>query len=128
MEELEDEADAAVPQGAEPALVGARDRLAGHLDGAGLGPVEAAEHVQQRRLPGPRAPQHGDDLPGRDVEVGAVEHAPRRPALAERLHEPARADHRHRLHAYVRTRALSRGGRRRRVAPVQAPSEQELMQ
>ena len=53
------------------------------------GPVEPAEHVQQRRLPRARAAQDRDDLAARDLELRAVEHAPRRPG-PRRTSAPAR--------------------------------------
>ena len=83
VEELEDEAHPAPPQRAQRALRGARHALAADLDDPGVGAVEPAEQVQQRRLARARAPEHRDDLAGGHLEVRAVEHAPRRPAVAE---------------------------------------------
>jgi hypothetical protein len=54
--------------------------------------------VKQRRLAGARAAEHRDDLAALDVERGAVEHPPGGAALAERLHEPEGAHHRHTGH------------------------------
>jgi hypothetical protein len=98
VEELEDEADVAPAQRRQRRLGRAGHGAAGDLDGAGFRSVEPAEQVQQGRLAASGAPEHGDDLAGLDVEVGAVEDPPRGAALAERLHEPAGAHHRHTGH------------------------------
>ncbi len=114
VEELEDEADSAPPQRAQRAFGSAGHALAAELDQAGLRAVEAAEQVQQRRLARTRAAEHRDDLAGGDLEIRAVQDAPRRPARTEGLHQPVRADGRHYL--TVRTAAplvsVSRSTRR----------------
>ena len=98
VEELEHEADAAAPERAQLTLAGARDGLPVDLDRPRLGPVEAAQEVQERRLPRAGAPEDGDDLARLHGQVGAVEDAPRGPALAERLHQPPGHDRGHRTH------------------------------
>jgi hypothetical protein len=92
VEELEDEADVIAPQGAQRALARAGHPPAGHPDLTGFRAVEPAEHVQQRRLARPAAPEDRHDLARLHVEVGAVEDAPRAAALADGLDQPARLD------------------------------------
>ena len=87
VEELEHEADVPPADRGEPPLARARHALARDVDDARLRPVEPAEHVQQRRLARARAAEHGDDLARLDREGGAVEHAARGAALAERAHQ-----------------------------------------
>ena len=71
VEALEDEADAAIAQ------LGATVRVeAPHVDaveqvGAGGGPIEAAEDVEQRRLAGARRPHDRHQLAGADGEGDA---------------------------------------------------------
>ena len=93
--------------------------LAGDLDAPRLGPVEPAEHVQQRRLARAGAPEHRDDLAGLDVEIGPVEHPPRGTALAEGPDQPARADERHRLHG----RGYAGGGVPGSIGQIARPRE-----
>ena len=49
---------------AQRLLAGAGDLLAGDLDRPGVGPVEPAEQVQQRRLPVPERPRMATTSPG----------------------------------------------------------------
>ena len=103
VEELEDEADPAAPQCAQRALGGSRHALPADLDRPAVRAIEPAEQVQQRRLARARAPEHRDDLARGDLEIRAVEHAPRRPALAEALHQPLHADGGHRMKVRAQT-------------------------
>ena len=87
---LEDEADVVAAHAGQLALGAPVQAAADDLDGAGLGPVERAEQVQQRRLARARAPDDGHELAGARLDGGAVEHAPRGAAAAVRLHEAPR--------------------------------------
>ena len=62
LELLKDEADVAQPQARQRPSAAAGEALAGDRDLAGVGPVEAAEEMQQRRLAAARASQHRDHL------------------------------------------------------------------
>jgi hypothetical protein len=75
VEGLEDEADAA---GADVVGIACDEPLAGHLDPAGVRPVQPAQQVQERRLARPRAPDDRHQLAAGDVERGAVEDPPGR--------------------------------------------------
>ena len=77
VEELEDEPDPPAAQRAQPALGGPVTRSPPTSMRPASGAVEPAEQVQQRRLARPRAAEHRDELAGCDLEVGAVQHAPR---------------------------------------------------
>ncbi len=118
MEELEDEADVVAAQGVQLALGGARHPPSGDLDLAGVGPVEAAEQVQERRLARPAAAEDGDDLARADVEIGVVEDPARAAPAAHRLDEAAGGDE--------RTGAVRGRGRQR--ASGSSSIAQELMQ
>ena len=72
--ELEDETEGPVPELAQVILVQREDVLAGHDHAAALRTVQAAEDVQQRRLPHPGSPHDGDHLARRDVEVHPGQH------------------------------------------------------
>ena len=105
VEELEDEADAAP---AQRASARARRRRSTALAGDARSRPPPARSSPPSRcssvdLPEPERPSDRHHLARRHLEVDAVEHAARGPALAERLDEPARADRRHPLK--VRTRA-----------------------
>ena len=72
------------PRGAGPVGQGvAADRQL-----ARLGAQQRRDHAEQRALAGAVRPEHGQALAGREVHVDPVH----RPALAEALHEAARAD------------------------------------
>ena len=72
VEELEDDADGVAPD--DRPLVGSEraEHVAGDLDDAVIGDLEPGDDRQQRRLPAPRRTGDGDELAGRDVEVGAA--------------------------------------------------------
>src|ERR671936_3034783 len=72
MEGLEDEADLAPANRRQAAFVEPVDANAVELDLTGVGTVEPAEEVQQRRLPGPRPSDNGDELPAHYFEVGPL--------------------------------------------------------
>ena len=84
VEELEDEADVRAAEAREAALALAVHANARDLDLAGVRAVEAAEQVQQRGLAGARAPEHRHELPGLDLDVDPVEHAPGRATARRR--------------------------------------------
>ena len=92
---LEDEADVVAAHAGELALGAPVEAAADDLDGAGLGPVERPEQVQQRRLARARAPDDGHELAGAHLDGGAVEHAPGGAAAAVRLHQAPRRDDDH---------------------------------
>src|SRR6185437_2854965 len=68
---------------------------AGELDAPGVRTVEPAEQMQQLGLAGPRRPHERHQLARVQLEVGTVEHAPRRAALAVCLDEPFGRDQGH---------------------------------
>ena len=103
VEGLEDEADVVAAHAGELALGAAVDALAGDLDGAGLGAVERAEEVQERRLARARAPDDGHELARAHLDGGAVEHAAGGAAAAVRLHEAPRRDDDHGYHGRRRS-------------------------
>ena len=53
-------------------------------DPTGVGPIEAGDQVEERRLAGAVGPDQAEDLAGADLEVDAVE----RLQAAERLAQP----------------------------------------
>jgi hypothetical protein len=53
---------------------GLGDRLAVEHDAAGIGPDEAADDVEERRLAAAGVADDRDELAVRDVEVDAAEH------------------------------------------------------
>jgi len=75
VEGLEDEADAVAAQRRKHPLGGAVDPHARYLDDPVVDAVEAADDVQQRRLPGAGTAGHGDQLAGLHVEIEPVQHA-----------------------------------------------------
>jgi hypothetical protein len=95
VEELEDEPDRPRPQRGQLAVRGAVDPRARELDRPGVGGVQAGEQVQEGRLARARPAGDRDELARLDAQVGAVEHAARGPAPAERLHHATGLDHRH---------------------------------
>jgi hypothetical protein len=92
---LEDEADVVAAHAGQLALGASVEPAADHLDRAGLGPVQGAEEVQERRLARPRASDDGHELARVHLDRGAVEHAPGGAAAAVRLHEAPRRDDDH---------------------------------
>src|SRR5258708_21004085 len=74
MGELEDEAQGPVPELAQVILVQREDVLAGHDHAAALRAVQAAEDVQQRRLPYPGGTHDRDHLAGGDGKVHPRQH------------------------------------------------------
>src|SRR5207249_6712591 len=70
---LEDEADVLVSDRGELVVGQLADVLAGQLVGAGVGDIEAAQHVHQRRLARAGRAHDRDELTGVDVEVDAGE-------------------------------------------------------
>ena len=86
---LEDEAHAAVAEGGGGALGKRCGVLPGEVEGAGLRPVEEAEHLEERGLADPAPAHDRHHLPGGGVEVETPEHRdPGRPG-AEPAHQPA---------------------------------------
>ena len=71
--ELEDEPQGAVAERAQCRFVVCEHVLAADLDPAGLGPVERAQHVEERRLPHTRGPDDRQHLARGDVEVEVLE-------------------------------------------------------
>lgn len=81
VEELEDDADAPSPLH-RPARLAVRVRAFGvQPDAAGVGPLEAAEEMQQRRLAGAGRPGDGDELALAHGKIHSA-HGIRRGALA----------------------------------------------
>ena len=73
MEELEDEAH---PAPAQAGSVGSREGgqvVVSHQHPSGVGPVEAAGDVQQRRLARAARPHQGEELTGGHLEVHLVQ-------------------------------------------------------
>ena len=73
VERLEDEADVLVADRGELVVGQLADVLARQLVRAGVGDVEAAEHVHQRRLARTRRAHDRDEFAGVDIEVDAGE-------------------------------------------------------
>ena len=92
VERLEDEADVLAAQARELAVVHARDVLAGDVDRARAGRVEAGEQVHQRRLARARRAHDGGELAGREVERDAAQRVDGRVALAVRARQCGRGD------------------------------------
>src|SRR5262249_42769374 len=72
---LEHEADVAPPIARERAIVEARELIVPEPDLAGIGTVEAAEEVEQRRLAAARGTEERDDLARAQVQVDAAQGA-----------------------------------------------------
>ena len=89
VEGLEDEADVAPANGGQPSLVELVQARAAELDRPGIGAIEAAEQMQEGRLPRAGASDDGNELAARNVQIGAVEHADSGASFAVRLDEPA---------------------------------------
>jgi hypothetical protein len=92
VEGLEDEADAPVAQVGEVVEVPVADGLPVEGVGPGGGPVEAADDVEERRLPGAARPHHHRELAGLDVEVHAAERRHDGPAEQVVLRDAAQGD------------------------------------
>src|SRR5580765_2760235 len=73
--ELEDEPDVAAPIACEPGLGPRREVFSLEQDAACRWPIEAAEQVQQSRLPDARSAEQGDELAGRNRHAGAAENS-----------------------------------------------------
>lgn len=73
VEELEDEADAVALEGAERIRGQTRELPIADADTPGGGGVEAADEVQQRRLPGAARPQNDRELTSGEREIGGSE-------------------------------------------------------
>jgi hypothetical protein len=91
VERLEDEADLVAPQQRQPLVVERRDLRVADVDLAACRPVEAGEHVQQRRLPGARRPHDGGELAGLDGDAHVVERPHCSVAVAVLLRDTDRA-------------------------------------
>jgi hypothetical protein len=94
VEGLEHEADRVPPQPGQTLLAHPVDALPGQVQFAGQGPVQAAEQVQQRRLPATAGPHHRQRLPGGHIQVDAVDRADQSRLLAVLLAQPAGPHHR----------------------------------
>ena len=75
-------------------------RLAGQLlaaehDPTGIGTVECAEQMEQRRFAAPGGAEHRDDLVGPDLERDVVEHTSSGASTADRLADPVRFEDGH---------------------------------
>ena len=101
--ELEDEADVAVAEVREAAVVEGEDVDAGNLQAAGGGPVEGAEDVEEGALADAGGPGDAQGLAGEDLQVDALEHL--QPAGAGGIDAPDAAGPQDR-----RLRALPAGG------------------
>jgi hypothetical protein len=77
---LEDHADAQRPRRRRPTD---RDRTPGPGDGSGIGPQEAVEHLDQRRLAGTVLAEQRVDLPRRDAKIDRVVGDQRAEALGQ---------------------------------------------
>ena len=87
--ELVDEADHAIAQRAALRFGKGVQVATVDFDAAGVGPVEAAEDLQQRRLARTRRADDGEALAGAHIEVQATQHLERRGALLEAPHHAA---------------------------------------
>ena len=74
VEGLVNETDALTPEQRAFAFGQCGDFDAGHVDGAGIGRVDAANEIEERGLARAAAPAQGDGFAACDVEVDAVEH------------------------------------------------------
>ena len=72
----------AARQRGEIALGEPVDALAGNLDLAGVGAIDAAEQVEQRRLARAGRPHDGDEIAAGDRQIEMVEDGDRLLALA----------------------------------------------
>ena len=92
VEELEHEPDQPPAHVDQLLLAAAVDAHAVQLDLAGIGPVEPAQHVQQRRLPRPRAADHRNQLAAADGHVEVAQQRPGAAPAADRLGDAPRGD------------------------------------
>src|SRR5207247_880231 len=93
MERLEDEADAVTADVGQRLLVQPAHVLAGEAVGAGGRAVEAAEDVQERRLPGAGRTHHREVLAGGDLEVHVAQRVHGPPADLEHAGHAGQLDH-----------------------------------
>jgi hypothetical protein len=70
------------------------DALAGNVDLALVGAVDAAEQIEQRGLSRPRRTHHRDEITARYSKVEMIENGDRLLALGEPLAQTDKADHR----------------------------------
>ncbi len=114
VEALEDESDQAVAHLGELGVGEPGDVPALEVVRADARTVEAAEDVEQRRLPRPGRPGHGEELAGLDAQVEGAERMDREAALPVRAGDAVESDeglgH---VTLRVRTRAGSRAAARR---------------
>jgi hypothetical protein len=94
VERLEDEPDALVAQPRQRLVVQLLGRLAVDDHLALVGPVEAADDVEQRRLARARLADHRDQFAGGDVEGDATQHLLARLAGAVRFLHAGEVDDR----------------------------------
>src|SRR5262249_35142734 len=73
VERLEDEPEVVPPEAGQRPPVGPGQLLVPEPQLPAVGPVEAAEEIQQRRLARPRAADDGDVLTGGQAEVDAAQ-------------------------------------------------------
>jgi hypothetical protein len=96
--ELEDEADIGRAPARQLTLAQALDVLAGELDLAGAGRVDAAEQVQQRRLARAGRTHDGDEVAMRDRHAEMIEYGDRLAPLGEALGNVGEFDQRFARH------------------------------
>ena len=92
MERLEDEAHPHAPQLGQRVVVERRELDAVERDRAGVGPIEARDEIEQRRLADPRFAHHGDVVAGSELEVDVAKHEARTRSR-ERLGKTANREH-----------------------------------
>jgi len=90
--ELEDEAHIGRAPGRQLAFAQPVDALAVEHDLAAGGPVDAAKHVEQRRLARTRRPHDRDEIAARDAHVEMIEDRDGLLALHEALGDACQAD------------------------------------
>src|SRR6476646_2314619 len=105
---LEHEAHGGAPERGQPVAAEGVEVVTADPDLAVLGPLEAAEHREQRALPCPRTPGERDVTPGFDREIEPVEHGERAVGCREAVREAAHLDDR----AERAYRHRARGARR----------------
>ncbi|XXY35109.1 hypothetical protein WMF04_30945 [Sorangium sp. So ce260] len=92
VERLEDEAHVGVPEATERRSPERRQGHTGHLERAGVRPVDAAEQVQEGALAAPRGTADGDQLPGSDVQIERIHRPDLLGTSAVALHQAPRAN------------------------------------
>ena len=83
VEELEDDADVVAAEARELALAHWAKFAAGDADAAGVGPVDAAQHVEQRALAAAAFAEEDEELARGHLKLDLVEHTAAALALAE---------------------------------------------